>query len=273
MQNPHLPPEILDYIVDFLHDNPGILRACSLASKSWIPRARKHLFAEVNLRTQTDLESWKKLFPDPSTSPAHFTTSLHVGCARVVTAADSEVGGWITGFAHTVRLNLETYEPYPRSYTLFPTPKRLPVSLVPFHGFFPAAKSLRVDTINIPPSKILDFVLSTPLLEDLTVSGSLVWPDDGDGSDGLPTFVQPSNPPMLSGSLELFLKEEMKPVVNRLLSIPSGIHFRKLTLEWHSEEDLPSIVALVEGCSHTLESFKITCYLDGTSIRYLRPHR
>ncbi|KAF9645264.1 hypothetical protein BDM02DRAFT_3073690, partial [Thelephora ganbajun] len=43
----HLPPEILDYIVDLLHDEPETLKQCCLVSKSWVSRTRKHLFANV----------------------------------------------------------------------------------------------------------------------------------------------------------------------------------------------------------------------------------
>ena len=49
MSNPHLPAEILDYIIDHLHDTEDALRNCSLVSKSWIPRTRTHLFADVKL--------------------------------------------------------------------------------------------------------------------------------------------------------------------------------------------------------------------------------
>ena len=33
MSSPHLPPEILDYIVDLLHDKSDILGECCLVSK------------------------------------------------------------------------------------------------------------------------------------------------------------------------------------------------------------------------------------------------
>lgn len=42
-----LPPEILDLIIDNLHDEPTTLKTCSVVSKSWIQRARKHLFVDI----------------------------------------------------------------------------------------------------------------------------------------------------------------------------------------------------------------------------------
>jgi hypothetical protein len=65
----------------------------------------------------------------------------------------------------------------------------------------------------------------------------------------------------------------MEPFTRRLLSLPSGIHFRKLTLTWSREEDLSLMVALVEGCSHTIESLDITCNLLGKLIWRFRSRK
>ena len=99
---------MLDYVVDLLRDTKHALKECSLVSKSWIPRTRKHLFATIDFQTEAELESWKTTFPDPPTSPACYTETLIVGCSHVVTAADGEVGGWIRGFSHVVHLEKPT---------------------------------------------------------------------------------------------------------------------------------------------------------------------
>jgi len=99
MSNSHLPREILDYVVGLLHDKPDALKQCCLASKSWVPRTRKYLFASITFNHADDLEAWKKTFPDPANSPAYHTRSLFVGCPRFVTAADAEEGGWISSLA------------------------------------------------------------------------------------------------------------------------------------------------------------------------------
>ena len=64
----------------------------------------------------------------------------------------------------------------------------------------------------------------------------------------------------------------MEPIVPWLLSLPSGIHFQRLTLEWNCKEDIPLTMALVEKCSHTLESLDITCN-NSRGTGYLSPHR
>jgi hypothetical protein len=58
-----LPPEVSDLIIDCLCNEPATLKACCLVSKSWVPRARKHLFACVPLEDAVYIRLWMKAFP------------------------------------------------------------------------------------------------------------------------------------------------------------------------------------------------------------------
>lgn len=104
MSSPDLPPETFDYIIDLLYDQPQTLRDCCLVSKSWVPRTRKHLFADIKFHSVDTLGSWKNTFPDPSSSPAYHTLSLFIGCPQVIVKADGEDGSWIWGFSRIERL-------------------------------------------------------------------------------------------------------------------------------------------------------------------------
>jgi hypothetical protein len=106
----------------------------------------------------------------------------------------------------------------------------------------------------------------------VVTASSAMLADNGDGSDMLSTVVQPPTSPPLTGSLELNMEEGMEPIIDWLLSLPGGIHFRKLTWTWVREGDHVSMMALVEGCSHTLESLDISWRLLGTSTRCPCPH-
>jgi len=257
MSIPHLPPELLDHIIDLLRSSQRVLRNCCLLSKSWIPRTRRLLFADIEFRTATSLQMWKKMFPDPSTSPACYTKTLSVGCSHVITAADAQPGGWIKGFSHIVHLEVGR-----RSMDGSATA----VSLASFRALSPILKSLHVHFVILPPSQVFDLILSFPLLEDLTVTACENSVDGGDGFGRLLTAVQPSSLPKFTGSLEL-TNPAIKPISRRLLSLPGGIHFRKLTLKWSKAEDLLLTMALVDGCSHTLESLDITYVPRCTFVR------
>ena len=257
MSSPYLPAELLDDVIDHLHDTKDTLRICSLVSKSWVPRTRKLLFADIRFEIEEDMRMWKKAFPNPSTSPSRYTETLRIDCPYVVTAADAEPGGWIRDFSRVVHFKVTNYDGRWDS-------------LLPFHRFSPVVKSIHVE-LYFPPLT-LDFILSFPLLEDLTVNFCDADDiDHGNGPDELPTVMQPSNPPTFTGSLDLEITG-LKPFIRQLSSLPTGIHFRNITVTWTDEGDILPTAALVERCSHTLESLNIYYIAAGASIQRLCPN-
>ena len=102
MSHPPFPAELLDHIIDDLHDARDVLKSCCLVSTSWVPRTRRYLFADVTFHDAKDLRSWKNTFPDPSASPACYTDHLAIFCPEEVTPADAEERGWITAFSRVV---------------------------------------------------------------------------------------------------------------------------------------------------------------------------
>ena len=261
----NIPGELLDHIVDLLHSSQTPLRNCCLVSKSWVSRTRRHLFAEINFQTTKRLQSWKKTFPDHSTSPARYAKTLLIGCPQVVATAGADAGSWIASFSGVEYLALGGRDVRARGWE---------VTFVLFHAFSPVIKSIRVEFSSFPFPHFLNFTLSFPLLEDLAVLNCYDVPiDNGGDSDGLSTVVKLSSSPMFTGSLGLVLRGWTGLIVHRLLSQPGGIHFRKLTLAWFREEDISLTISLVERCSRTLESLNIAYNLPGTSIGNLSPHR
>jgi len=249
MSNPrrsHLPPEMLDYTIDLLHNEQETLKRCCLVSKSWVPRTRKYLFAHIRFQSLSDLRAWKETFPDPENSPAYHTHSLLVSYPRGITA---EEGDWIRMFSSVVRL------------AVVQSHRDEPVSLVPFHNFSPVLKSLRVFSYTFPYSQILNLVYSMPLLEDLCV---IEYGSIGSHRDG--TVFQPSTSPVFTGTLKLFLTLGMEHITRRLLGLPNGLHFRKLVFTWHREEHVRWMTALVVGCSDTLECVDIGYSMTCTSL-------
>jgi hypothetical protein len=248
-----LPADLLDEVVDHLHDTKDALRSCCLVSKSWIPRARKHLFADIEFHDASNLRSWKNAFPDPSTSPACYTKNLLIKPLAAVAAADAEEGGWIPSFSQVVRVEIFVR----RTNTV--------ESLVSFHGFSLALKSLRLNFDARGPSRVFNLISSFPRLEDLSIIAS--FPPCSCCSVEQFTPVQPPNPPVLTGSLELRLAKRMEPIAHLLLSMPSGLRFRKLDFKWSYEEHVSLATALVERCCATLESLEIGC--SGTFFQHL----
>ena len=63
---PELPQELIDAIIDHVY-NRDTLKACSLVCSQWSARSRKHLFARVELSSETDFRRWcARIRPGPS---------------------------------------------------------------------------------------------------------------------------------------------------------------------------------------------------------------
>ncbi|KAJ7746293.1 hypothetical protein B0H16DRAFT_1854647 [Mycena metata] len=48
---PHLPPEVVDVILDHVATHPRTLRSCSVVARAWLPRSRHHLFRRLSIST------------------------------------------------------------------------------------------------------------------------------------------------------------------------------------------------------------------------------
>ncbi|KAF9645263.1 hypothetical protein BDM02DRAFT_604385 [Thelephora ganbajun] len=244
MSNPHqvhLPQEILDYIVDLLRDTPETLEQCCLVLKSWVSRTRKYLFADIEFFGESDLDAWKKTFPDPTRSPVHYTHTLRIACIWAVEEADAEEGGWIPTFSRVndVRLRYGNTR-----YALFDESEISKVSFAPFRQLSSSIRSLGVTAFLLPYSRVWDLIRSLPLLEDPTLSGY----DDDDEWDSLPA-VSPSASPVFTGTLDFLSFGRMRNITRRLLDLPDGLRFRRLVFSW-CYQDLRWMQELVAAYSH-----------------------
>lgn len=79
---PKLPPELIDRIIDFLHDAPKALIACSLVARSWTAASRYHRFNEVVLLTTACWAKFDRLI-EISPTMIHYVRSIVIdaGCA------------------------------------------------------------------------------------------------------------------------------------------------------------------------------------------------
>lgn len=236
-----LPPEIFDLIVERLCEERETLKVCCVVSKSWVPRARRHLFARVEfLNEESSVESWVKAFPDPSNSPAHHARDLSIRSLPGLVAATTIARAWIRTFCNIVSLTLETSAQDDKQ-----------ASLVPLHALFPALKSFSLNHDSISSSEILNLVCSFPSLEDLSLTST--------GSGEADTIILPPTSPKFTGYLCLVMMGGIRYDVCRLIALPGGLHFTEIWVGCFAK-DLDSITNLVSACCNTLESFTIMQY-------------
>jgi hypothetical protein len=266
MSPPHLAQELLDLIVDHLHQDSDAIQECSFVSKSWIPRASKHLFEKVKFTTRRQFKLWERTFPVPLSSPGRYTKSLSI-CALCATFRSEEACSWIRAFPNVSSFKVYSHgaaDIYEYNMT-FAEENYIPfgISLVPFHGFSLVLKSLTIGISHLPPQEVLEFILSFPLLKDLTVHG-LGAQNHYDEEEDQMNLQIPSVFPPLTGTLDLISRKcSLRFTVNRLLGLPNGIHFQALRLWLVFEEDSPSerrvatTRGLIKECSPTLKDLLI----------------
>jgi len=236
-----LPPEIIDHVVNQLYDDSATLKTCCLVSKSWIRRTRKHLFANVSFDgLSSGVKYWVDAFPDLTNSPAHHTRTLSIRHPPLFGSFDT-----ILTFC-----NVERLEVIARSFLV-------EAALTPLRGLFPVLRSLYLSFDSLFDSEIFGFICSSPLLEDLAFAfrSNVQWVE---------RWNVPPTSPRLSGSLDIGnASEGIRPITQRLLNLPNGIHFAKITVSWRSEEDVGSTVDLVSRCAETLQTLDIANLRSG----------
>jgi hypothetical protein len=236
MSKPHLPPEIVDFIIDFLSDDEDALKHSCLVSKSWALRTRRHLFKHIEFEHPKHFSTWRDFFPDPVNSPAIYTRSLSFRPAEWLTNADV---GWRRSFINVSRLKISIGP----GYSAGPGPRL-------------GLQSLDVCPMGLPLSWVIsDLICSFPLLQDLHVVG-FGYSDDRDGS-----ISQSLRSPPLTGTL--VLGPTVPNIVHRLSKLP--FRFRKIVQEW-SYGEVNSVNDFVDGCSDTLEYLEIHCRTSSESI-------
>ena len=250
---PSFPPEILDLIVDNLHNETSTLESCCLVSKSWVPRVRRILFAPVKFSTcRSPIQLWVKAFPDPRNSPAHHTRSLYFVYRDSITVASTVAPAWVRRFCKIRKLRMiNTRDP------LAPGP---PVPLVQLCGLSSTLKSLRLVSLSTSISEVLDFICSFPLLEDLSLH-YVTTQGDPDGR------YTPTTSPRLTGSLHMI--DRSSSLTRGLLGLPNGLHFSRVTT-WCpvKSSNLPE-VDLISKCSDTLEYLKTAFHSPSSFSLYL----
>lgn len=254
MPAPYLPSEILDYIIDLApRDDPKTLKQCCLVSKSWVPHIRRHLFYHVEFKVRSDLVAWRKLFPDPKTTPAIYTRSLRIHCPEHLTAARS----WIRSFTGVIKLEVLIRS----SWEFTPKSRATRRAFALFRNPSSNLRYLRVVSPGGPVWSTFDFIRSFPHLKDLDV----LFPTDKNLNGIVP---QHSRFPTLRGIL--VLRNQVERVISFLSRLPNGFCFRKIVWRgYHSQQilvrgrydlqELPWVKDLIKRCSATLECIDVEC--------------
>ncbi len=158
-----IPPELSDYVIDFLHDDRPSLKACSLTCRTWHPAARHHLFRTVTFSSPRSREDFQQL--------------LHAAPYIGQFARDVRLGKWSPYVAKG-----EIYKPEQLSmiFCALPAVERLELVLVEMDAVlesslirhFTSVTQLSLEYCRFPAfGALVGLLRSFPALERLSLRG------------------------------------------------------------------------------------------------------
>ncbi|KAJ7061760.1 hypothetical protein C8F01DRAFT_1138307 [Mycena amicta] len=156
----HIPPEVLDIIIDHLHNDRAALLACGLVARNWVAGSRHHLFVQIYLILTPSKVSWLK----PLVRSRQNTFSFHLRTLHLI--------GGETNSHQLISDVWPLLSSFPRLHTLHVlgnTPDRVSVPLMNIPG--PPITSLSLSKMAFTSYRDLAAILTNyaPTLKRLTL--------------------------------------------------------------------------------------------------------
>ena len=249
----HLPQELVDYIIDFLHDDSRTLIQASRVSRAWVGRTRSHLCEPLKI-------TLLKLFSlDLSHLPplCGYVKALHLTWPEVVIDSSAVLGCFEQSgprilALHSCEQSDLDEQTIRRSFAKFPCAS---ITTLELHEVSPIYRTLLV-------------LLSLfPNVDDLTISVIRRWTDLWENNDGV---LQHISPPRLRGSFKFFDPPDhgrwdfhRGTLLRTLSALP--LRFQTVSLDG-GEQSGKEISTLLNSCSETVRKVFV-----GTLYRKTRP--
>ena len=254
-----LPQELIDYIVDILHNDISTLKACSLTCKAMFASTRRLIHQGLCLPA---LEKLRILSRAKKSRPQGWDSS---DAELRVLSHMTELG--LLQYARQIHINLDYYS------TLYTVPPHLhhlqflnlkrvhTLSIGEYRAtvwdkhfktlsthFHSTVTSLTLTRSTGRCRHILQFALQFPMLQDLCVER--VWCVNSGGNSAVPTITHES--PHLRGHLRLVNVDIV--AMGFAHEFPKGVNFRSVELEEFSGDDARHLLNM---CARTLQSLTV----------------
>lgn len=167
---PYIPAELCDQIIDCLRDDKTALRTCGITCRSWLPRARHHLFSRAAI-DWTNCDTFKDLLLS-SNNIGHHIRTIEIEGALGVFSMDRQHTAALSKWLHSI-------------------PRVIPAALVnvqeldlalvtidaaitaSFFARLPSVTKLSLCACTLDSfNTLVEMFYSMPLLQDLVVSFS-----------------------------------------------------------------------------------------------------
>ncbi|RDB15825.1 hypothetical protein Hypma_003689 [Hypsizygus marmoreus] len=159
-----LPPEVIDAIIDYLHDDKYALLTCALVSPKWIPRSRYHFLYELTLEPE-DALAFCSLSQDLYSTIPRFVRSLTLKDGILTLYWSS------SALSHLAHCKFTSLEDLCIDRAWFDLDESAITSMC--HGFA-SIKTLKLHDVSFTSiAHLAQLVCSLPLLESLSLRANL----------------------------------------------------------------------------------------------------
>lgn len=255
-----LPQELVDYTIDYLHNDGLSLRHCSLVSRGWTHTAQSYLFRRILIRDGSELERLTKLFEVRPNLALHVRTLRLKAYQHWMAPTSTELLSWIRAvpqiLSQTLR-RVSTIHFEHIQWDMFRVDNAFLADLSNFKG----VQELSFLTCNFGAFETfaqIVLVFRGLLRLSLDVVG---WRDDREALKSLlPSYAAPA---LQLRELRVGRFCHMQTVFDWLLGMPSGICLRALEIENVTNAvELRLVGRMLKALGPSLHHLKLGCKLD-----------
>jgi len=267
------PQEIIDEIIDRCAGNKRTLIACSLTSRAWVYRTRKHLFSKLTL-TDKALPVWCGIVVTPTTRgrrpPLPQPDSYPPQSSSY---ASSRLSSYVTSLQLVPKYSPKLKNHFGAEELLrakshlaaFTNLKSLALTAIPLAGFddeslkvcfgslAETVSELKLGVCSLDEERFFAFLRLFTHLESLEVNGNK-WLSSG--SAGKPGTLEGGSP-TLRGSFTA--SEFASDNIGLLVSLATAkVEYHSITLGWNPPSTFPKFNALFVKCRNHLKTLTLT---------------
>jgi hypothetical protein len=154
-----LPPELIEHIIDYLHDSPEDLRSCALVCKAWLAPSRFHLFYKITLYSTPILPSCGRL-------QRAIQQSSHIAlCVRELSFEAKRTGRFLLRFSDSDYAELELNTILPQIFRSFTKLRKLTLQFLVWDELVSDVKESLQDILALPSLVHFNAFVRFPSLE------------------------------------------------------------------------------------------------------------
>jgi hypothetical protein len=244
-----IPPEIVDQIIDALHDDKKSLAACALVYSKWLAPSRRHLFRKVALTTE-NIQAFLNLLDSPHSTLHKFTKNLAM--EEGVYSGEMWFSESISELADKL-VRVETLRVHGVSWGELS--EEGAGSLI---DGFQQVTSLDLDLIALDYlTPLVKLVCSFPLLEQLSCQSIILCAPDEEDNIAAQEYILPA----CTKSVYLRLPEER--VVDWLNEQPGVCKMNTVCILFKDQSLIPCVSNYIKTIGKSLQHLELSMPLTG----------